>query len=77
MIHIDFNTTEGAQLKRSLEARLTELRFTNDRVDLDLAETNVLRGRIAEIKSLLTGGQVPVLAKHPGYGRMRPEGGIV
>lgn len=70
MIQIDFNTTEGARLKTALEARLDELRRTNDTLGMDPTSTAELRGRIAEIRALLQ-GKVPHVAPHPGYGIFR------
>ncbi len=64
---IDFETQQGAKLKASLENRLYVLRLQNDNDALGERETAVLRGRIAEVKSMLT--RTPkFVSPMPSYG---------
>lgn len=66
---IDFQTQDGARLKARIEERLIELRDKLEQ-NLDLAATAELRGRIAELKSMLT---LPVqgVTAMPSYGAQR------
>jgi hypothetical protein len=48
----DFATPTWLRLKEHCEARIAELRLSNDK-SLGVDETARLRGRIAEVKSLL------------------------
>ena len=63
---IDFSTSEGARLKAYLQERLEQLRSEND-ADVSPERTANTRGRIAEIKTLLSGAAPRVSA--PSYGR--------
>ena len=47
-------------IKEHLEARLMRLRVTNENESLDAVQTASIRGRIAEVKGLLSIGEDPV-----------------
>lgn len=47
-------------VKDHLEARLMRLRLMNDNESLDAIQTAAIRGRIAEVKGLLSIGEDPV-----------------
>lgn len=70
---IDFETREGDKLKQFLVTRLETLRRENDSSTLDAVRTAEKRGRIAEVKFLLT-GPAPVLPAMPSYGATRTGG---
>lgn len=63
---IDFKTNEGAKIKAYLEERLERLRVEND-ADNSPERTANIRGRIAEIKTMLSGAAPKV--ESPGYSR--------
>lgn len=47
-------------IKAHLESRLERLRLMNDNESLDAVQTASIRGRIAEVKGLLSVGEDPV-----------------
>jgi fructosamine-3-kinase len=49
----EFHSTTWVQTKAYAEARIDELRRQNDRVGLTEAQTNAIRGAIAELQALL------------------------
>jgi hypothetical protein len=63
----DLHSETWVRLRKHLASRLNELRNKND-ADLTPTETASLRGRIAEIKSLLALDKVspPVVDDHDG-----------
>lgn len=65
---IDFNTTQGAQIRMWLEARLQDLREQNDGA-ADAVQTAFLRGRIAELRDLLS--TAPPVVRVPRFDNMR------
>lgn len=67
---VEFETQDGARLKAALIARLESLRLANDSLDLNEVQTAEKRGRIAEIKSLLS-GPTKRMAPLPTYGAQR------
>jgi uncharacterized protein YicC (UPF0701 family) len=69
---IEFNTTEGGKLKAALESRLSDLRAQLESLNLDERATASIRGRIAEIRSLLSKapGKVEPM---PAYSRANVE----
>ena len=54
MQHGDFQTGTWKRLVKHLEDRLKDLRLQNDSTQLDERKTAVIRGRINEVKELLT-----------------------
>ena len=64
-VRIDRTSQEGMRLIDALLLRLTSLREQNDNVVLDATQSAILRGRIAEIKMLLSDG--PAMQKPTEY----------
>lgn len=69
---IDFNTSQGSQIRIWLEVKLQELREQNDSQNLDAIATAHLRGRIAEIKGLLS--TAPPVVNIPRFDNVRGAG---
>lgn len=70
---IDFHTSQGAQIRQWLEAKLQDLREQNDGLNNDAVGTAFLRGRIAEIKALLA--DAPPVVNVPRFDNVRGSNG--
>lgn len=61
----DFQSAAWKRFKRDLEARLAELRAQNDKLTNDENTTTAIRGRIAEVKRILSLEPSESEAQHP------------
>lgn len=66
LTHRDFETGTGIRLRAHLEARIAELRESNDSRVHDAEATAFLRGGIKELKDLLALATAP--ASEDGHG---------
>ena len=70
---INFQTPQGADIKKLLERRLQQHREANDGINVTPLETAAIRGRIAEIQHLLAVAP-PVVALGSYYEDRLPTG---
>lgn len=65
MIREDFSTKAWSRFKKDMQARLEELRVQNDKLSNDDMTTAAIRGRIAEVKRILSLEPSESEAEHP------------